>query len=127
MKKLFNVKINTALMNFIEKENIVPLRLSTQKKDKHVNWLYIEDNNVRHFACIKNLSRLVSSQLNKHNGQKYICDRCLRYFESEDKLQSHTLDYQEMNDCAIRLPGEKNKLFTFNNFKSGFLSSYTPT
>jgi len=60
----------------IENEGIAPIRLTEQKRDKHVNLLYVEDgNNVGHFAWIKNLSRLVSSQLSKHNGQRYICDR----------------------------------------------------
>jgi len=37
--------------------------------DKHVNLLYVQnddDDDMRHFAWIKNLSRLVSSQLSKH-------------------------------------------------------------
>jgi len=60
----------------IENEGIVPIRLTEQKRDKHVNLLYVEDgNNVGHFAWIKNLSRLVSSQLSKKDHEKYICDR----------------------------------------------------
>ncbi|XP_072765776.1 uncharacterized protein [Anoplolepis gracilipes] len=98
-------------------ENIVPIRLSEQKRDKHVNLLYIQDaQDIGHFAWIKNLSRLVSSQLNKHNGQKYICDRCLHYFYSNEKLQSHTVDCGKMNDCAIRLPSDKDKWLAFNNY-----------
>ncbi|KAM0726697.1 hypothetical protein ACS0PU_007881 [Formica fusca] len=102
----------------IEKENnVVPIRLSEQKKDRHVNLLYVQDSqDVGHFAWIKNLSRLVSSQLSKRNGQKYICDRCLHYFGSDDKLQSHTVDCREMNECAIRLPGDKDKWLSFNNY-----------
>ncbi|XP_029674259.1 uncharacterized protein LOC115242255 [Formica exsecta] len=102
----------------IEKENsVVPIRLSDQKKDRHVNLLYMQDSeDVGHFAWIKNLSRLVSSQLSKRNGQKYICDRCLHYFGSDDKLQSHTVDCREMNECAIRLPGDKDKWLSFNNY-----------
>jgi hypothetical protein len=34
-------------------------------------------NGIGHFAWIKNLSRLVSSQLSKHDHKKYICDRCV--------------------------------------------------
>ncbi|XP_070156745.1 uncharacterized protein [Polyergus mexicanus] len=59
----------------IEEKNIIPIRLSELKKDKHVNLLYMEDNNVGHFAWIKNLSRLVSSRLSKKGHKKYICDR----------------------------------------------------
>ncbi|KAL6419575.1 hypothetical protein ACFW04_013726 [Cataglyphis niger] len=63
------------------------------------------DDNVGHFAWIKNLSRLVSSQLSKKEHKKYICDR-----------YSHTINCQQMNECAIRLPSEKNKWLEFNNY-----------
>ncbi|XP_070169337.1 uncharacterized protein [Polyergus mexicanus] len=58
----------------IEKENnIVPIRLSARKKDKHVNLLYVQDSqDLGHFAWIKNLSRLVSSQLSKQWSKIYL-------------------------------------------------------
>ncbi|XP_050456463.1 uncharacterized protein LOC126854112 [Cataglyphis hispanica] len=103
----------------LEEKNIVPIRLSELKRDKHINLFYVQDprdDNVGHFAWIKNLSRLVSSQLSKKEHRKYICDRCLHYFESNNKLQSHTIDCQQMNECAIRLPSEKDKWLEFNNY-----------
>ncbi|XP_070155861.1 uncharacterized protein [Polyergus mexicanus] len=110
-----NISINVYC---IEKENnIVPIRLSEQKKDRHVNLVYMQDSqDVGHFAWIKNLSRLVSSQLSCGKRRQYICDRCLHYFGSEDKLQSHIVDCREMNDCAIRLPSDKDKWLVFNNY-----------
>jgi len=45
------------------------------KMDKHVNLLYIQDDNEGHFAWIKNLSRLISSQLSKKEHKKFFCDR----------------------------------------------------
>jgi len=70
---------NTVSVNAFspEGDSIVPLRLTSDKREKHVNLLYVADprNNEAHFACIKYLSRLVSSQLSKHNGKTYICDR----------------------------------------------------
>ncbi|XP_070163481.1 uncharacterized protein [Polyergus mexicanus] len=129
--KKFELHNNISIYVYcIEKENsIVPIRLSMQK-DRHVNLLYMQDSqDVGHFAWIKNLSRLVSSQLSKRDGQKYICDRCLHYFGSDDKLQSHIVDCREMNECAIRLPSDKDKWLKFNNYnkRSDFPSSYTPT
>lgn len=57
--------------------SIVPLRLTDNKREKHVNLLYVVDsrNNSAHFAWIKNLSRLLNNQLSKYSGKKYICDR----------------------------------------------------
>ncbi|KYN05113.1 hypothetical protein ALC62_03995 [Cyphomyrmex costatus] len=85
----------------IEDGDVLPLRLTDCKRDRHVNLLYVQDG---HFVWIKHLSRLVSTQINKHNGQKYICDRCLHYFSSNEKLERHAVDYQRLNACAIRLP-----------------------
>ncbi|XP_050447449.1 uncharacterized protein LOC126849549 [Cataglyphis hispanica] len=45
-----------------------------------------------------------------------ICTLCLHYFESNNKLQSHMIDCQQMNECAIRLPSEKDKWLEFNNY-----------
>ncbi|XP_071642231.1 uncharacterized protein [Temnothorax longispinosus] len=67
----------------IQKKNkklaILPIRLTDRKiNNKHINLLYVEDPqdaNVGHFAWIKNLSRLVSSQLSTHHSRKYFCDR----------------------------------------------------
>ncbi|EZA49497.1 hypothetical protein X777_12309 [Ooceraea biroi] len=100
-----------------KKINVLPLRLADEM-DKHANLLYVQDprdNSLGHFACIKNLSRLVSSQINKQNGQKYICDRCLHYFYTKEKLEAHTMDCNKMNDCTIILPNEEDKWLTFNN------------
>ncbi|RLU15825.1 hypothetical protein DMN91_011581 [Ooceraea biroi] len=87
--------------------------------DKHANLLYVQDaqdNNVGHFACIKNLSRLVSSQINKKNGQIYICNRCLHYFYTNERLEAHSVDCNKMNECAIVLPNEEDKWLSFTNY-----------
>jgi len=55
--------------------SILPIRLVDRKMDKHVNLLYVQnDDDVEHFAWIKNLSRLVCSQLSKKEHRKYFCD-----------------------------------------------------
>ena len=37
--------------------------------------LYVEDDNVRHFALIKDLSRHMRSQITRNKNRKYFCDR----------------------------------------------------
>ncbi|XP_026824426.1 uncharacterized protein LOC113561716 [Ooceraea biroi] len=97
--------------------NVLPLRLTDQKRDRHVNLLYVQGkNNVGHYVCIKNLSRLVSSQLSSNKRQKYICDRCLHYFSSNERLEAHSIDCQRMNDCAIVLPNDDDKWLQFENY-----------
>ncbi|KAB0805086.1 hypothetical protein PPYR_02056 [Photinus pyralis] len=103
----------------------VPLYLSKDKKEQHVNLLMIQDDyeidrndlddaynvdkcqdkTIRfHYCWIKNLSRLVHSQLTKHDRKLYICDRCLHYFNSQAKLDNHELDCRKMNKCKLNTP-----------------------
>ncbi|KAB0804232.1 hypothetical protein PPYR_01202 [Photinus pyralis] len=102
----------------------VPLYLSDSKKDQHVNLLMIQndyeiENNDHesvnvddradeavkfHFCWIKNLSRLVHSQLTRKNNKLHICDRCLHYFNSTAKLNNHTLVCRELNYCKLNTP-----------------------
>ncbi|XP_011859465.1 PREDICTED: uncharacterized protein LOC105556960 [Vollenhovia emeryi] len=79
-EQLNSISINVYSID--EKNNcertIVPLRVADEKKEKHVNLLYLQDQGdaeVGHFVWIKNLSRLVSSQLSKKEHKKHICDR----------------------------------------------------
>ncbi|XP_032683659.1 uncharacterized protein LOC116850005 isoform X2 [Odontomachus brunneus] len=99
---------------------IVPIRLTDGKREKHVNLLHISDPSRPQRGTfriwIKNLSRLMSSQLSKYKVRKYICDRCRHYFHSNEKLESHITDCQKLNDCAIILPTEDNKWLSFRNY-----------
>ncbi|XP_077260508.1 uncharacterized protein LOC143896480 [Temnothorax americanus] len=99
---------------------IVPLRLTDDKRDRHVNLLYLRDTlrgvvNGGHFAWIKNLSRLVSSQLTVSRCAKHVCDRCLHYFYTREKLAAHSVDCGRMNDCAIVLSNVDDKWLSFDN------------
>ncbi|XP_018359751.1 PREDICTED: uncharacterized protein LOC108758997 [Trachymyrmex cornetzi] len=105
----------------IENKQILPLRLTGDKRDKHVNVLYLQDprnDGVGHFAWIKDLPRLMSSQLTRKEHKKYFCDRCLHYFGSSEKLQIHSQDCQKMNDCAISLPSEDDRWLAFDNYNN---------
>ncbi|XP_011696249.1 PREDICTED: uncharacterized protein LOC105454956 [Wasmannia auropunctata] len=90
--------------------SILPIRLTGQKMERHVNLLYMQDprdSSIGHFAWIKNLSRLVSSQLNTKQHKKFFCDRYLHYFSSQERLDAHTVDCNELNECAVQLPKEE--------------------
>ncbi|XP_076635443.1 uncharacterized protein LOC143348731 [Colletes latitarsis] len=109
-----NISINVYT---IENKKVLPIRVTDKKMERHVNLLYLGANDVGHFTWIKNLSRLVCTQLSKHNGRKYFCDRCLHYFSSNEKLEAHTMDCEKMNDCAIILPTDDcSKWLSFSNY-----------
>ncbi|XP_011698277.1 PREDICTED: uncharacterized protein LOC105456152 [Wasmannia auropunctata] len=72
-----------------------------------------DPSSIGHFAWIKNLFRLVSSQLSKKQHKNFFCDRCLHYFSSQERLDAHTVDCNELNECAVELPKEDPKWLTF--------------
>ncbi|XP_071653829.1 uncharacterized protein [Temnothorax longispinosus] len=118
-ERLNDISVNVYIIEGQKTLNVLPIRLTDRTIDKkHVNLLYMQDprdDNVGHFAWIKHLSRLVSSQINKHGHTKYFCDRCLHYFSSSMKLEAHTVECRKVNKCAIRLPSEDNKWLSFKN------------
>jgi len=70
-----NISINMYCIEKHKELSILPIQFTEKKMDKHVNLLYVQNDDVRHFAWIKNLSRLVSSQLSKKEHRKYFCDQ----------------------------------------------------
>ena len=114
--------------------DVLPRHLTTDKKEKHINLLLIENNYVDededdsvldddvnidfkfHYVWLKNLSRLCSKQLSSRNHKTFICDRCLHYFRTEEKLMKHVIDCEAMNKCKITLPSVKNNTLEFTNF-----------
>ncbi|KYQ50681.1 hypothetical protein ALC60_10224 [Trachymyrmex zeteki] len=116
--------LNISINVYAIEKRIVPIRLADRKRSKHVNLLYVEDDSAGHFALIKDLSRLVSSQINRYGHKKYFCDRYLHYFKSSAKLEIHSEDCGKLNDCAIRLPNGDDKWLSFRNHCRKELASF---
>ncbi|XP_072401542.1 uncharacterized protein [Diabrotica undecimpunctata] len=102
----------------------LPTYLTKEKKVQHVTLLLIQDKYdeqgpIRyHYVWIKNLSRLLSKQLSKHDGTKYFCDSCLHYFRSQEKLNVHKTCCKEINETAIKMPEESHKMLKFKNYRN---------
>ncbi|CAH1984490.1 unnamed protein product [Acanthoscelides obtectus] len=129
-EKNIDISFNIFILELTSKNNYVtsPARLCKNKRTKHLNLLLIQNiyypNNCEnipndtpityHYCWIKNLSRLVSSQTNKHHGKKVICDRCLNYFSSKEQLVQHDEYCVKRNNCRISFSSEKH--IQFKNF-----------
>lgn len=138
-EKQNDVSVNLYILENVKKNFIVaPIHITEQKKDKHVNLLliqnyYIENEDddsefeplVFHYVWIKDLSRLVHSQLSKYNGKYHICDRCLHYFQDPEKLNAHDIDCKKLNKCSVKLPEEGKNKINFNNHKNYLQVPYT--
>lgn len=110
-------------------KKIRPLRLTKEQKTQHIHLLLLSNclesslNFVNpfvnyHYCWIKNLSRLITSQVTKNGHKHFFCDRCLNHFTSSVKLEKHRIHCINQNDCEIKMPPDgKNKL-KFKNFKN---------
>lgn len=115
-EQLNNISINVYILD--KKLKCVPNRLTKNKKDRHVNLLLIQNRKKCHYVWIKDLSRLISRQLNNNTKKKFFCDRCLHYFHSESRLNIHQQTCGNVNDYKISFPEEKT--IQFKNFKNKF-------
>ena len=60
-------------------ETTITDRTTTVKHDKHhINLLMIEKEDDHNYFLIKDLSKLIGCQYNKHEEKKHICPHCLR-------------------------------------------------
>ena len=95
-------------------KSVYPLRNSDNMDREHkIVLMLIEKDGVQHYCLVKNVSRLLSSQVSKHNGKKYFCDRWC-----EQSLNKH-LEYCSNHEAVkIQMP-KKSDILKFKNYYKG--------
>ncbi|XP_049887050.1 uncharacterized protein LOC126381638 [Pectinophora gossypiella] len=107
-----NPRVSVNIYGLKNKKTVVgPLYKSVHKKKKHVNLLLLENGLRSHYCLIKDLSRLIRTQVTKHHGKIFFCDDCMNFFSSENKLDSHAC-----GRVKTVLP-EKGSLIQFQHFE----------
>ena len=102
---------------------VYPLRIS-EKKDLVINLLLIANEETNHYCWIKNMSRLLSSEINNHQHKRHFCYRCLNSFISVKSLDKHKEYCQNNEAVKIEMPMFKDdegkflgpKYIYFKNF-----------
>ncbi|KYN21651.1 hypothetical protein ALC57_05969, partial [Trachymyrmex cornetzi] len=95
-----------------------PWRFLTKTDQSHASWVMIHHHGLRWndgmvpYRTAQRLIRLIGSQLSK-STKKHLCDRCLHYFPTSEKLSLHIVDCTTTNECAIILPNENDKWLSF--------------
>lgn len=86
-----NSKISVNVYGYEKNNQTIsgPLYKTKTKRQYHINLLYLENGIKSHYCLIKNLARLLHSQITKNHGKLYFCDECLIFFNDEKKLDSH--------------------------------------
>ena len=96
-----------------ETKKVYTLRLSKMNNEECVN-LFLYDE---HYSVVKDLSRLISTQLSKKKQKKYICSRCLNAFGSPKTLQTH-IEYCQNHDHQHHVyPNKNNDTLYFKQYQ----------
>ena len=122
LETLNNLSIN--VFSLENKKRVFPLRISKEIQPHHVDLLYISDNDINHYVLIKNISRLISSQLSSNKRHTFICPYCLHGCKTKDILDRHMercklhgaqrvkLPTPEKNDNKVPIKFHKNRIST---------------
>ena len=106
-----NPQISINVFGF-EDRVVYPLRLSKTKNEQTINLLLISDGEKQHYCLINSLSRLLSSQVTKHDHVKSFCLNCLNHFPNEEKLKIHEEYCLKNQAIRIEMP-EKGSFISF--------------
>ena len=102
-----------------EDKSVYVLRNSENTNREHnVILLLIKEEGGNHYCLVKNLSRLLSSQVSKHDGKKYFCMRCLNPFNNQKALDKHE-EYCSNHEAVKIIMPKKGTMLRFENYHRG--------
>ena len=110
-----NATISITVLGY-ERKCVYPLRNSNcMDREHNIILMLIEEEGVKHYCLVKNLSRLLSSQVSNRNGACHFCLRCLNSFWCQEALNKHEEYCNEYEAVKIKLP-KKRSTIEFKNF-----------
>ena len=96
-----------------DNNKVYPLRTNQKDCKKSLDLFLLTDGEKQHYTLIKNLTRLVRSQITSHRSSKiYICKKCLTHNTKEDLLEKH-IAYCSNN--IVKMPTKKNSILKFKH------------
>ena len=111
-----NPNISISVLGYNKEERVYPLRISKCTKRKHdIVLLLIKDGEKSHYCLVKNISALLSSQINNHDHKRHFCLNCFNSFKDEDKLKEHKKYCYENESVQIIMP-QQGTFLRFKNF-----------
>ena len=121
-----NPDISVSVLGYSKDEKIYPLRISKKEnKRKHnIVLLLIKDEDKSHYCYVKNLSALLSSQVNKRKSKLYFCLNCLNGFDTMEKLEQHKEYCSEEESIKINMP-KPDTFIKFKNYLHGEKAPFT--
>ena len=114
-----NSNISIVLLGHDPEDNLYILKTPKENYEKEtVILLLIKDKDRNTNCLVKNLSKLLASQVSKGKRKRYFCHYCLNGFNTETSLMNHK-EYCSKHDCVnTEFPNkekEKDRILKFNN------------
>ena len=113
-----NPSISITVLGYEGKSVCTHRNSNNTNREHDVILILIEEEGVSHYCLVKNLSRLLSSQVSKHNGKKYFCKRCLNPFNTQKALDKHEEYCSNHGAVKINMP-KKGTMLKFKNYHKG--------
>ena len=114
-----NPNIPSTTVFSVEGKTIYPLKLSNKNCRKSIDLFLFEEDGKSHYTLIKNLSRLIRTQMTKSKviGGVYICKRCLCHFAVKNSFEKHEKYCSSNKMVAVKMPKKGESLYFKNRFK----------
>lgn len=111
-----NISVNVYMYDEKNGGNVLTLRMTRAVKANHIHLMLLTHNEKSHYCWIKDMSRLLSSQISNNANRVYFCDRCLNHFGSIDLVAAHKVYCLKQNEHAVVMPTEQNCTVRFKNY-----------
>ena len=112
-----NPEISISVLGYNEEEKVYPLKVSKYTGCEHdIILLLIKDGEKSHYCLVKNISALLSSQINNNEHKRYFCLNCFNSFKSLDSLDKHKEYCYNNESVKISMP-PPNTFLRFKNFR----------
>ena len=103
-----------------QQTEIIPLYVPRDRRETVVRLFFqrSKDGQNSHYCVVKNMSRLVASQVSSKKAKKFVCDYCLNCFGTEDLLSKHE-EYCSKHDAVNTiLPKPGDNILKFKNIQN---------
>ena len=85
-------KQNPYVINVLgyEKDYLYPIRISKKRGCEVIVLILLSNGETNHYCWVKNVNRLLSSQIDKNNNKLEFCLRCFNHFYEKKYLEDHS-------------------------------------
>ena len=113
-----SVSVNVFEVDDEQEQIVISRKLQNKDAKCHVDSLRIDQDDISHYVCVKDCSRLLDSQKSKFHSKSYFCQYCRNGVGSQELLNKHCgKGCMEVEGQQIEMPTPDEKLKFKHHFK----------